>query len=457
MVILAAGRSRRLGGTSPKACRILEGRPLFAHSLETALGMPSVIQVILVVPAEHLAEARDLLGLAGIPPREPEGPAQGPAHVTVQVTAGGPERPDSVRAALGLLAPAVEWVVVHDAARPFASPALFAAVLGAAEREGAATAAIAPADALRWREAPARDELYLPRSALVQVQTPQAFGRAVLVEAHEQALRNERGVAGELAAPDDASLVWAAGHAVALVPGEPDNFKITCPQDWERARRTARARADACPYPPLGRRRAMGADSGAEALVVASGVPGAGSGARTIATQQADSRRALPPRVGQGYDIHRLARGRPLFLAGVELPHPRGLVGHSDGDVACHALADALLGAAGLGDLGEHFPARSAEWKDAPGPRLLERVAYMVRQAGYEIGNLDVTILGEAPRVAPHRLEMREALARALGVPMDRVSVKAKTEEGLGPVGAKTCLAAHAIVLLLPVSRRTDP
>ena len=154
--------------------------------------------------------------------------------------------------------------------------------------------------------------------------------------------------------------------------------------------------------------------------------------------------------MGQGYDVHRLAQGRPLRLAGVELSSDRGLVGHSDADVACHAICDALLGAAGLGDLGEHFPPGAPEWKDASGAHLLQVVAALVRRAGYEIGNLDVTILAERPRVAPLRQRMREALAEALSVGVDQVSVKATTNEGLGPVGSGVCIAAHAVALCLP-------
>lgn len=393
LLILAAGRSRRLGGDTPKAFRRLEGRPVLSHSLWTALGLPWVTQILLVVPPERLAGMQEILSDAVAPPGR---------ETSLVVLAGGEERPDSVRAALGLLEPSVGWIVVHDAARPFASPALFDAVLAAARLEGAATAFLAPTDALRWREAPPAGPLYLPRDALALVQTPQAFRRELLEEAHR--------APGAALAPDDASLVSRAGHAVALVPGEPDNFKITGPKDWERAASLARGRAAPSPAPAS----------------------------------------APFPRVGQGYDVHRLTRGRPLWLAGVQLASARGLLGHSDADVACHALGDALLGAAGLGDLGEHFPPGAPEWKDASGARLLGEVAARVRRAGFEIGNLDVTILAERPAVAPHRQRMREALAAALGVRVDQVSVKATTNEGLGPVGQGVCIAAHAVALCLP-------
>jgi 2-C-methyl-D-erythritol 2,4-cyclodiphosphate synthase/2-C-methyl-D-erythritol 4-phosphate cytidylyltransferase len=422
-----------MGGITPKACLPLDGRPMFCHSLETALSLPWATQVLLMVPSEQLVELRDFLAQAA--PEQLGRLRPGERGASLLVEAGGIERQDSVRRALGLLDDDVGWVVVHDAARPFASPTLFDQVLEAAWREGAATAALRPTDALRWLEPLARKAVYLPRGAIIGVQTPQAFRRDLLEQAHALSARRCRPISPqsegslrseeEAAAPDDASLLTESGQAVALVPGENDNFKITHPEDWERACRLARARA----------RAASGNDG--ETLV------------QTIGSR-------LIPRVGHGYDIHRLTRGSPLCLSGLELPGDRGLVGHSDADVACHALADALLGAVGLGDLGEHFPQGAPEWLGASGPRLLAEVARLVNGAGYEIGNLDVTILAEKPRVAPFRQQMRQALADALGVQLDRVSVKAATNEGLGPVGSGVCLAAYAVVLCLPLHPRAE-
>lgn len=381
-MILAGGASHRLPGPLPKPFLTLGLRPVYRWSLQSALELPEPIQTILVVPVSQVDRtARSL--------RDHGTRASG-----TQVVEGGTSRGDSVLAALGALLPSVEWVILHDAARPFASPALFGEVLRAAREVGAATAALTPTDALRFVTPPSVGPLYLPRETLVRVQTPQAFQRSLLESAHRQP---------SCEAPDDASLVSEAGHPVALVPGEPGNFKITSAQDWTLAQRLAAT--------PEGPRH---------------------------------------PRVGHGHDVHRLARGRPLFLAGVELPGTRGLVGHSDADVACHACADALLGAAGLGDLGTHFPPSEPAWRGAPGTLLLHRVSSLLDQHGWNIGNVDLTILAEAPQIAPHRQAMRETLAAALGIPTDRVSVKATTTEGLDAVGAGAGIAAHCVALILP-------
>jgi 2-C-methyl-D-erythritol 2,4-cyclodiphosphate synthase len=153
-------------------------------------------------------------------------------------------------------------------------------------------------------------------------------------------------------------------------------------------------------------------------------------------------------RVGLGWDVHELAEGRPLRIGGVEIEHDRGLLGHSDGDVLLHAVTDALLGAAGEGDIGEHFPDRDPRWKDVASTELLRRVVRLVGEAGWRVVNLDCTVHAEAPRIAPRRRWIRESLARLLEVDEDRINVKAKTGEGLGPVGRREAIEAQAVVLL---------
>lgn len=158
--------------------------------------------------------------------------------------------------------------------------------------------------------------------------------------------------------------------------------------------------------------------------------------------------RTFPFRVGHGYDVHRLVEGRPLILGGVMVPYPQGLLGHSDADVLVHAIMDALLGAAALGDIGKLFPDSDPAFKGADSLRLAEQVARAVRDAGFEIGNIDATILAQAPKLAPHIPSMRERIASALGIPTSAVSVKATTEEGLGFTGAREGIAAHAVALI---------
>jgi len=377
VILLAAGQSRRMGPGVPKALRTVAGLPLYRWALDSCLAGTRPGHAVVVVPAEHVRAVQQALGRAipGIP---------------LSVVAGGPTRAASARAGLRALPPDARWVLLHDAARPLASPRLHAAVLSGAREHGAATAALDVVDALRFRQPPDQTALYLERGNVVRVQTPQACRRDWLEEAHRRAPPDDP--------PDDAALVSAAGHPVALVPGEPDNRKVTVASDLDAA--ALRLAGDGTP-PTL--------------------------------------------RVGTGSDIHRLVPGRPLWLGGVQIPHPRGLLGHSDGDVACHAIADALLGAAGLGDLGEHFPPGDPAWAGASGTRILTEVRSKLLEQGYRVGNVDVTILAEFPRLAPHRAAMREAVAWGLGVPVDRVSVKATTAEGLGPVGAGLAIAAQAV------------
>jgi 2-C-methyl-D-erythritol 2,4-cyclodiphosphate synthase len=197
-------------------------------------------------------------------------------------------------------------------------------------------------------------------------------------------------------------LAERAGHAVRVVPGDERNVKITTPDDLANVR------------------------------AAVSGLP----------------------RVGIGYDLHRLVEGRPLVLAGVTLPFERGPHGHSDGDVLCHALADALFGAAGAGDIGQHFPNTDPQWKDAPGLDLLGRAVEIVRGRGWRVASVDATIILERPKLAPHLAAIRDRLADVLAVTVDRVSVKAKTNEGVDAVGRGEAIAAHAVAVLTPGAER---
>ena len=235
----------------------------------------------------------------------------------------------------------------------------------------------------------------IPRESIYLAQTPQAFRRDVLA----RAVALGRSGAG---ATDEAALAELAGYPVHIVEGDVENVKITTPSDLERAR------------------------------------------ARVLS--------AIAGRVGTGYDLHRLVEGRPLIIGGVTLPSDRGALGHSDADVACHAATDAVLGAACLGDIGRHFPDNDARWQGASSVELLRLAAAMVHQAGHRIVNVDVVIVLERPKIAPHLQEIREGLARALAVPVDHVSVKGKTNEGVDAVGRGEAIAAHAVALLVPNS-----
>ena len=313
----------------------------------------------------------------------------------LRIAAGGARRQDSVAAGLSQVSPGADIVLVHDGARPFCSGGLIARTVDAAAEWGAAVPALAASDTVKEvrRDGEALFvRATLPRDRVRLAQTPQGFRREVLAAA--VAL----GQAGA-DATDEAALAERAGHPVRIVAGEPGNIKITTPEDLTRAE--ARARA------------------------------------------------AAVPRVGLGYDNHRLAEGRAMVLGGVVIPHPRGLVGHSDADAVCHAVTDALLGAAAAGDIGQHFPDTDPRWRGASSVELLARVAALVRDRGLTVGNVDVVVVAERPKLAPHVAAMRSALAAALDVDVGRVSVKAKTAEGLDAVGRGEGIAVHAIALLV--------
>jgi len=305
---------------------------------------------------------------------------------------GGQRRSNSVRRGLSVLPEDCTTVAIHDGARPLVAPESIERVVAAAERSGAAILAVPARDTVKraqGQSVAATED----RSQLHLAQTPQVFRLRLIQRAYDAAPDQE-------SITDDAQLVEQLGEPVTLVPGDPTNLKVTEPGDMDHA----------------------------AALL------DAGSGSE--------------PRVGTGIDAHRLVEGRPLILGGVTIPHPRGLLGHSDADVLAHAICDALLGAAGLGDLGRHFPPSDPELRGISSLVLLTRVAALVREAGHQIGNIDATIVCQQPHLAPHVQTMRENLGGALGIAAARVSVKATTTEGLGFTGEEEGIAAQAVTLL---------
>ena len=266
---------------------------------------------------------------------------------------GGARRQDSVRYGLAALPAGIEIVLVHDAARPFADAALIDRVIAATGESGAVIPAVPARDTVK-RVDPERRVVTstLPREEIWLAQTPQGFRRDVLTRA---IALGESGVEGT----DEAMLAERAGHAVSVVPGEEHNIKITTADDLAAAR----------------------------------------------------ARLASTARVGTGYDLHRLVHGRPLILAGVVLPFDRGPLGHSDGDVLCHSLIDAMLGASGQGDIGQHFPNTDPQWRDAPGVDLLARANGIIRAGGFVVTNVDASVLLERPKLVPHLDEIRGRIA----------------------------------------------
>lgn len=300
------------------------------------------------------------------------------------VVAGGETRADSVRH--GLEVASGELVAIHDAARPFVSQAVITAALQAAAQTGAAAPAVPVKDTIKVADADGRVQNTPDRATLYAVQTPQCFSRKLYLEALER-------VTGEKAhlVTDDCSLFELAGFPVTLTQGDYENYKITTKEDLQKE--------------------------------------------KTM-------------RIGHGYDVHRLVEGRKLILGGVDIPYEKGLLGHSDADVLLHAVMDAVLGAAALGDIGKHFPDTDPAYKGADSLALTRAVAKLIAEHGYTVGNIDATILCQAPKLAPHIETMRQNIADAFGVSLDAVSVKATTEEHLGFTGEGLGIAAHAVALL---------
>jgi 2-C-methyl-D-erythritol 4-phosphate cytidylyltransferase / 2-C-methyl-D-erythritol 2,4-cyclodiphosphate synthase len=306
------------------------------------------------------------------------------------VIPGGATRQDSVRAGLEALAlHDPDIVLVHDAARPVVPDGTIPALLAALRESPGAIPAAPVADTLKRVVRGVITET-VPRAGLFRAQTPQAFRFQTLLTAHR---------AGLTGATDDASLLEAAGHTVEVVPGSEDNIKLTYPEDLIRLERIMT-------------------------------VP-------------------LIPRVGTGFDVHVFETGRPLFLCGVEVPHDKGLAGHSDADVGIHALCDAIYGALAEGDIGRHFPPSEATWKDADSARFLRHAAERIAARGGRLANADVTLICERPKITPHAPAMIVRLADLLGVDAGRISVKATTTERLGFTGRGEGIAAQAVVSIL--------
>lgn len=312
----------------------------------------------------------------------------------VNFVTGGKTRQQSVLRGIEAM-PDCDYCVIHDGARPLITPLLIDRVCSDAILHGASAAAVPSKDTCKIVDAEGFVKQTPERSALMAVQTPQVFQLALYKLALSDAVR-----AG-MDFTDDCQLIENTGRPVHLITGDYRNIKLTTPEDFIIAR----------------------------ALL-------------------AEKKERTSMRIGQGYDVHRLAEGRKLILCGVEISFEKGLAGHSDADVAAHALSDALLGAAALGDIGKLFPDTDTAYKGADSMKLLEEVCRRVRACGYEIGNVDITIVAQQPKLAPYIGDMRKGIAAACHIEAGQVSVKATTEEGLGVSGQGQGIAAHAVCLL---------
>jgi len=315
----------------------------------------------------------------------------------ITIVEGGARRQDSVANAFEVVSARADVIVIHDAARPFVTADLIARTVDAAVEHGAAIAALAATDTVKRADAGGLIQQTIPRTEIFLAQTPQAFRPSVLRDALARA-----GSAGD--ATDEAALAERAGHPVRLVEGDRRNLKITTTDDLMMAERMVGA---------------------------------------------SESREAQPRlRIGNGYDLHRLVPGRPLILGGVIIPFEKGLDGHSDADAVCHAVTDAILGAAGAGDIGRHFPDTDAAWKGADSVVLLTRAAEIVAGAGFAVVNVDVVVIAERPKLVPFLEAMRANLSRAMGIEAGDVSIKGKTNERVDSMGAGDSIAVHAVALV---------
>ena len=376
LILLAAGKGSRAG--VEKQWEELNGLPVVAHTLLLCEKGRFVNKILLGVSNERLEVATRTLKKYA-------------PSVKGEAFAGGKERRDTVWLGLQRVDSGTGLVVIHDAARPFASKSLFQRVIQKAQETGAAIPAIPVRDTIK--EVKGEEVVQtLARERLWAVQTPQAFRREVILEAYKRAIKQN------LPITDDASAVELIGHPVAVVEGEVNNEKLTFAEDLAKFQN----------YLPA-------------------------------------------PRVGWGFDVHPFCTNRPLMLCGVEIPHGQGLAGHSDADVALHALCDALLGAAGLGDIGQHFPDTDPNHKGKESSWFVEQVVDMVRHKGLRVANADITIIAQQPKISLHISQMRQRVAQLLGTSEDAVNIKATTTEHLGFVGRSEGIAAAATVTLLPI------
>jgi len=376
VIIAAAGMGRRLGGPIPKQFMDIGGQPVIAKTLKVFEAMDEIDHIFIVTNEDYMDHCENITKEYGITKLS-------------AIVCGGAERQDSVYNALKAVSRVkenssdhgIEYVLIHDGARPFVTPEVVLNVLEGIVQSGAAVACVPMKDSLRHTSA--AGSCAVDRSEYFAVQTPQGFRTSAILHAYEKAY--EEGYYGT----DDASLAERAGMDVAIVEGDYANIKITTREDLP-----------------------------------------------------------MEYRVGTGFDVHKFEEGRKLILGGVDIPYEKGLAGHSDADVLVHALMDALLGAAAMGDIGRHFPDTDQKYKGISSLKLLEHVGSLLSDEGYSIGNVDVTVIAQAPKIAPHIEAMRDNIAETLKLEKSRINIKGTTTEKLGFTGRKEGMAAEAVCAL---------
>ena len=386
-IIPAGGIGSRMGLEIPKQFYELNSIPVLAHTLLAFQRTAIISSVIVAVPLDHLEHTERIVRDFKL-------------DKVVKIVPGGRLRQDSVQAGLLALDSAIDYVAVHDAARPLVSPELITDCVMEAQKTGAALAAVPARDTLKEVNRQGEIRRTIDREKIWMAQTPQVVRVSLLRQAFDAAKKDN------FIGTDEASLLEHLGIPVMVVNGSEKNIKITRPDDLLIA----------------------------EALLMQ------------------EKKNFNPfPRVGHGYDAHRLEPGRQLVLGGVTIPHPKGLIGHSDADVLTHALCDAVLGALGEGDIGQHFPDSDPKFKGISSISLLEQVISLARRRGFFLVNGDVTVIAQQPRLSPYMTEMKGNLAAACRVVPDVINLKATTTEKMGFTGREEGIAAHSVALLAPV------
>lgn len=387
MVIVAAGRGERAGASvdGPKQYRRIGGKPVLTHTIGNFLSWMPNSRIVVVIHQDDetlFRSVRDSL----------------PADSRISSVFGKATRQGSVLAGLEELAStAPDFVMIHDAVRPFFTAAMLERILFAHQQGAKAVLpAIAVTDTLKRGSGEMIVTETVPREGLFGAQTPQSFDYPTILQAHRAAF-----AAGHMDFTDDTAIAEWRGSPVKLVEGEKQNVKLTLQADL------------------------------------------------VMADEKLGSSMLPDVRTGNGYDVHSLEPGDGVTLCGVYLPHDQRLNGHSDADAALHALTDALLATCGAGDIGDHFPPTDPQWKGAPSRIFLEHAAKIVRNAGGTIMNADISIIAEAPKIGPRRQEMRQNLSDYLGITIDRCSVKATTNEKIGFVGRREGIAAIATATVI--------
>lgn len=403
VIIAAAGSGTRMGGGISKQFRNVGGMPVLSRAAAAFDAHPYIDEIVVVTRADSIELCRaEMLAPYGF-------------SKIKGVFEGGKTRQESVYQGLSALSDDTELVLVHDGARPFVDGGTIARTVAAAAEHRAAVAAVpvkdtvkqaggqsGGADGCRDGAAGTQDHLGVvaatpAREELFAAQTPQGFSVPLLRRAMEQAFSEH------FCGTDESVLVERLGEKVYLVMGGYENIKLTTPEDLIFAEAvTKESRTDALPQ----------------------------------------------PRIGTGFDVHRIVSGRRLILGGVEIPWDKGLLGHSDADVLVHAVMDALLGAAALGDIGQHFPDSDDTYRGISSLVLLEKVAGLLAEAGYRVGNVDAVLMAQQPKIAPYIRQMRENMAAALAVSPEQIGLKGTTTEGLGYCGRGEGMAAQAVALL---------